>query len=441
MKINYDLIIIGLNESAISAAEYALRFGARVAFIHNSNFGFLSKNIILDLNIDSLILIHNILAQEARKIDYKIENLKLIGLDTYTQESVFSFSQTNRKIQVSMGKYTLISPVAIMTDILNKNLIVDNNLNVNKVNIYKNFSDLKNILNSAIASIIIKGSNLEAIYLAQQLTSPNKSIILPIKNKQLLPTEDKDISWKLQLILEAKGIKICDANADKLETNQNISNENNFIINTEKNISYDDYQDLGNDLGLKWQGYNILANEKLQTHNSKIYACGEILGGYNLANLNEYEAKIAVDNSLFFPLKKVDYGNISYSLNTNPRIHRIGYTEKQALQLYHNNFYIIKLDVNLNYHHYSNFIKLIISNDNLILGFHGLGENLEELFIVIKNIKQNRYGINYLFRENFNNIYTYKIVNQIKEKFLEKEKKQNNIIMGIRETFLLCKRS
>lgn len=143
----------------------------------------------------------------------------------------------------------------------------------------------------------------------------------------------------------------------------------------------------------------------------------------------------------FFPLKKVDYGNISYSLNTNPRIHRIGYTEKQALQLYHNNFYIIKLDVNLNYHHYSNFIKLIISNDNLILGFHGLGENLEELFIVIKNIKQNRYGINYLFRENFNNIYTYKIVNQIKEKFLEKEKKQNNIIMGIRETFLLCKRS
>lgn len=95
----------------------------------------------------------------------------------------------------------------------------------------------------------------------------------------------------------------------------------------------------------------------------------------------------------------------------------------------------------MNYHHYSNFIKLIISNDNLILGFHGLGENLEELFIVIKNIKQNRYGINYLFRENFNNIYTYKIVNQIKEKFLEKEKKQNNIIMGIRETFLLCKRS
>lgn len=176
------------------------------------------------------------MAQEARKIDYKIENLKLIGLDTYTQESVFSFSQTNRKIQVSMGKYTLISPVAIMTDILNKNLIVDNNLNVNKVNIYKNFSDLKNILNSAIASIIIKGSNLEAIYLAQQLTSPNKSIILPIKNKQLLPTEDKDISWKLQLILEAKGIKICDANADKLETNQNISNENNFIINTEKKI-------------------------------------------------------------------------------------------------------------------------------------------------------------------------------------------------------------
>ncbi|WP_330202717.1 FAD-dependent oxidoreductase [Cyanobacterium sp. DS4] len=441
MKINYDLIIIGLNESAISAAEYALNLGARVAIIYNSNFSFLSKNIILDLNIDRLRLIDNILSQEVKKINCKIENLKLAGLDIFSKESVSSFSQTNRKIKVSMGKYTFSSPVAIITDILSQNLEFTYSLKTNKVNIYENFSDLKNILNSAIASVTIKGSNLEAIYLAQQLTSLNKSIILPIKNKQLLPTEDKDISWKLQLILEAKGIKICNANADKLETNQNISNENNFIINTEKNISYDDYQDLGNDLGLKWQGYNILANERLQTHNSKIYACGEILGGYTLDNLNQYEAKIAVDNSLFFPLKKVDYENISYSLNTNPRIHRIGYTEKQALQLYHNNFYIIKLDVNFNYHHYSSFIKLIISNDNLILGFHGLGKNLEELFIVIKNIKQNRYSINYLFKENFNNIYTYKIANQIKEKFLEKEKKQNNIIMGIRETFLLYKRS
>lgn len=432
MKFNYNLIIIGINKLGLMVADYALKLGARVAIIDDRD-DFYDNSLLYQLNSDNIFNISKVIEQENKAIKNRLNDLRLLGLDIYNED--FSINYNQKYIKISTQNNELISPVSIIT--ISPKLFPDflqesPNSKETRGNRETQINHLPIEIDS---NILIKGSNLEAIYLTQTLLSCNKSITLITKNKQLLPQEDEDISWNLQLILEAEGVKLF----NHYPLNKTTNNNNQLIIETENN-NWKIPKYLENNLSIKWKNNQILVNQKLQTNNSKIYACGEILGGYNLDTINEYEAKIAVNNSLFFPFKTVDYSQVGYSLNLHPPLYRIGYTEKQISELDNNAFYVIKLFIHFNNYQHSNFIKLIISNNDYILGFHGLGKNLQELFNIVCYMDKNSLKLNYLFICNFSQSYSYQIINQIKEKWLQKKKRPNKIIINIRETFLLWKR-
>ncbi len=65
-----------------------------------------------------------------------------------------------------------------------------------------------------------------------------------------------------------------------------------------------------------------------------IYACGDVIGGYDFANIANYEAKIALNNALFFPRLKVDYRSIPWAIFSVPMVAQVGLTEAQAKRLF-----------------------------------------------------------------------------------------------------------
>ena len=72
----------------------------------------------------------------------------------------------------------------------------------------------------------------------------------------------------------------------------------------------------------------------MQTNNRRIYACGDVLGGFNCVNIANYEAKIAINNALSLPKLKVNYLSIPWAVLTNPMVAQVGFIETLAKQQY-----------------------------------------------------------------------------------------------------------
>ena len=87
-------------------------------------------------------------------------------------------------------------------------------------------------------------------------------------------------------------------------------------------------------VGVKWQRHRLLVNAKLQTTNRRIYACGDVIGGYDFANIANYEAKIALKNALFFPNRQVNYQSVPWAIFSDPTLAQVGLTAAQGKKRY-----------------------------------------------------------------------------------------------------------
>lgn len=454
MKFKYDLIVIGNNNHSFTLAEEAAKQGAKVAILTNYSsdafeetlFEFFIKNNYLDNDVNIKFFQKYYQVKKKEKYQYLQEK----GIDII--ENNFSFHQ-EKTLLIQTDKYKLISPSYIIA--ISKLGYHQQNHNLsfhdNVVTTSLKEDDIKKILSASIIGII--GNDIDSIYLAQKLSDFHKQVTLFTENNNLLPYEDEEISFYLQAHLESQGIKIY---PNFILNNQVLSSAQKkydlFILNNLNNSQINDYLNL-QDFHVKfkcfsygrWEAPRIIVNQYLQSHNPNIYAVGEILGGYKLNNITEAEIKVAVSNSLFLPRKTIKYEEIPYKLNTSPPIFRVGYTEKKVnyLNLGKVNKIAFHLSTSLLPHGQKEvtFIKLIFSANHLIYGFHSLGMNAEEITNKITIMIQEKKHLTYLFSYNFTNFSSYQIVNKIKEIWEKEYRKQREIIINTKQSFLLWKRS
>lgn len=135
---------------------------------------------------------------------------------------------------------------------------------------------------------------------------------------------------------------------------------------------------------VQFDSKGIKVNSKLQTSNPKIYACGDVIGGYQFTHVSSYEASIVVQNALFFPSKKTNYRVIPWATFTDPEVARVGLTEQQARVQYGDDLMILKQE----FYHVDRaqaenategFAKIITRTNGEILGGHIVGASAGEL--------------------------------------------------------------
>ncbi|WP_017293328.1 FAD-dependent oxidoreductase [Geminocystis herdmanii] len=480
MKRKYDLVIIGGTKQAFFSAEYAVKLGARVALIIDNDY-FLSKyqkNISLSsimkeqcsiefknelLLLDNQINYQDLIAEKKKILLNKyIPNLELLGVDIIFSKCKFS---QEKKLTLLTDRETINSSsylLAMTAEQLfykekkaNKNNHI---LTINELLFTKNWESLPE-------NLTIIGDDITAVYLVNKLQQLNKKITLICPSQQILPSEDEDISYQLQLFLESKGIKIYlntndtgfdrkvglldqATSDDDLKTQRVTTSDDDLktlrVTTLTENVWRGDNIGLSN-LGIKNHQGKIKVNSKLQTKHPKIYGCGDLLGGYALESLTEYEAKIAVNNALFFPHQEINYSNIPYSLKTNPPIYRLAYTEKQARFLLSEKTKVFKVFCLLkspqNWQQEITFLKIILNKNNEILGFHSFGFGVEELITAITFIKKHNLNLNYLFNINFANLHTQQLMAEIDKSWKKENQRQHQIILDLAETFFIWKRS
>jgi pyruvate/2-oxoglutarate dehydrogenase complex dihydrolipoamide dehydrogenase (E3) component len=87
-------------------------------------------------------------------------------------------------------------------------------------------------------------------------------------------------------------------------------------------------------IDVQWHPHGIPVNRHLQTSNLQVYACGEVLGGYALPHMAEYEIAIALHNAFSFRKTSTEYHLIPWGIQTQPEFAQVGMTISQAKKTY-----------------------------------------------------------------------------------------------------------
>ncbi|MEH2321602.1 dihydrolipoyl dehydrogenase family protein [Nostoc sp.] len=185
---------------------------------------------------------------------------------------------------------------------------------------------------------VIIGGIPQSIEIAQTLARFGCSVTLVVKHPYILPYLDPEIAMLLQGQLEIEGVRVL---TKKSVTQVRLIEDKKWIQAGDKAIETDEilvatgHQPNLESLnlatvGVKWHRRSLVVNDKLQTTNHRIFACGDVIGGYDFANIANYEAKIALNNALFFPRLRVNYRSIPWAMFSVPMLAQVGLTEAQA---------------------------------------------------------------------------------------------------------------
>ncbi|BAT52243.1 mercuric reductase [Nostoc sp. NIES-3756] len=244
---------------------------------------------------------------------------------------------------------------------------------------------------------VIIGGSPQGIEISQTLARLGCNVTLVVKSSHLLPHLDPEIAQLLQAQLEVDGVRVL---TQKLVTQVMRIEDKKWIQAGEQAIETDEIlvatAQQANiaplnlaQVGVKWYQHRLLVNDKLQTTNRRIYACGDVIGGYDLPNIANYEAKIALNNALFFPRLQVDYRPIPWAILSSPNLAQVGLTENQAKRQFN------KQEVLILQHYYkliaasqirneiTGVCKLVVRRNGEILGATIFGAEARDLINII----------------------------------------------------------
>ncbi|NEO99808.1 MAG: FAD-dependent oxidoreductase [Symploca sp. SIO2E9] len=241
-------------------------------------------------------------------------------------------------------------------------------------------------------SLVVIGGSAIGTQLAQILARLGCDVTLVESGSGILPTEDPEVSRLVQAQLEAEGVRLLTqspiSHIRQIENKKWIQAGNEAIEADEILLAYghqSNLEDLNLEgVGVKFDSKGLELNEKLQTTNRRIYACGDVIGGYQFAHIAEYEASIALKNALFAPLFKVDYRSIPWAISCDPQLARVGLTEVQARRRYGKKVLVVRqyfkiLEKAQLLGATSGFCKLVLCRNGEILGASIVGAEASEL--------------------------------------------------------------
>ncbi len=82
--------------------------------------------------------------------------------------------------------------------------------------------------------------------------------------------------------------------------------------------------------GIEYSGKGIDVDARLRTSNKRVFAIGDVAGGYQFTHMAGYHAGIVIRNALFRIPAKVRYHAVPWVTYTDPELAHVGVSEEQA---------------------------------------------------------------------------------------------------------------
>jgi dihydrolipoamide dehydrogenase len=409
----YDIIIIGGGPGGYTAAFELSEMGKKVAIIDKQPIGGVCLNWGC-IPTKSLL--------KHAELYELLNNLDQFGMSAENINFDFSAIQANNqnaKVRLSKGlnylvkKYQIdfISGTASFVDrntiSINNNdlisgdyIIIATGSSPKKLDYFQGALSAKDIfeLPSLPKSITIIGAGAIGVEFAYFFNALGSKVDLIEAQENILPNEDFEVSAWVKKIFQKKGINIF--------TNENISNTNTectlVAIGVEGNIKNLNLESVNIRLS---SNQHIWVNEHGQTSVENIYAVGDVIGPPWLAHVASAEGSYVAKHISGLEAIPIEYNYIPACTYCKPEIASIGKNE-QFLKSQNIFYRVGKVFLNSNgkavaMNEAEGFIKILVDNQNQILGAHIVGSSATEIISQFSIALSNQLKIEDLIKAIF----------------------------------------
>ncbi|MEL6603019.1 MAG: mercuric reductase [Cyanobacteria bacterium J06614_10] len=411
MAVEYDLVIIGGGSAGLVAASAGAQINARVALIEKHLLG---GDCLHYGCVPSKSLIH------AAQIAYNVKTASRFGI--YTNEPTINLEEAMGHVHEVIGTIQEHDSTErfekLGVDVLygTGQFIDDKTFEINGRQLksraflvstgsrptvppveglkeagFLTNEQVFNVKNRPDALAVI-GAGPIGCELGQSFSRLGSQVTLLASRDVIMPKEDPEAAAVVQAHMESEGVRILTntraKKVDVINGKKHIHTGNETIVVDEILIATGRTPNVGSlnleAAGVTYDKKGIKVDDKLRTTNKRIYAAGDVIGGYQFTHVAGYEAGVAMQNALVFPTKKADYRVIPWATFTEPELARVGLTERQARDRYGDDVFVLKqgfdgVDRALAESAGYGFAKFITKGNGEILGAHIVGAHAGEL--------------------------------------------------------------
>ncbi len=139
--------------------------------------------------------------------------------------------------------------------------------------------------------------------------------------------------------------------------------------------------------GIDYSPRGIRVDERLRTSNKKIFAIGDVTGGYQFTHMAAYQAGIVIRNTLFHLPAKVDYKAVPWVTYTDPELAHVGMSEIQVRDKFGRDVTILDWSFGENDRAQAELetdglVKIVVSSKSRILRATIVGSGAGELILM-----------------------------------------------------------
>jgi dihydrolipoamide dehydrogenase len=428
VAVEYDLVIIGGGSAGLVVASAAAQLKAKVALVERDRLG---GDCLWVGCVPSKSLIH------ASRIAYEVKHAGRFGIDCQNPEIEFAkaighvqdvistiqphdsperFASLGVEVIFGSGTFVDRHTFEVNGKPLKARAFVISTGSRPAVPAIPGLEAAGYLTNEQVFSLTERPDSLAVIgggpigcELGQAFHRLGSQVTIIASRDRLLPKEEPEAAEVVQQQLQSEGIHIL--TQSRVEKVAVVEGKKHLWAGDEKIVVDQILLAAGRQpnvesLNLETAGVEVTksgirVNDKLQTTNPRIYACGDVIGGYQFTHVAGYEASVVLKNALFFPLSKANYRVIPWATFTDPELARVGLTEQQAREQYGEDVYILKQDFagvdRAQAEAATNgFAKIITRGNGEILGAHLVGAAAGELIHEIVLAMSNRLKVSAL---------------------------------------------
>jgi pyruvate/2-oxoglutarate dehydrogenase complex dihydrolipoamide dehydrogenase (E3) component len=414
----YDFAIIGAGSVGLIAADFAVKFGARVALLERDRIGgdctwsgcVPSKSLLKVAKVA-----HDLRTASAFGIQSQPPIVDMVQVREYLQSTIQQiYKGTTPEALQQKGMDILLGPVSFVDP---HTLIVGaQRITAKKILIATgaepvlpslpglsdvSFSTYRQIFENdrLPASMVVIGGGPVGVEVAQAYQRLGTQVT--IFAERLLPKEEPDASAILLRVLQREGLRIVPERALSVARSGNRTRVNSQQQQVECDLLFvaagrkPTLDGLNLEAaGITYSHQGIQVNRKLQTSTSTIYAAGDVLGGEQFSHLAGWQGFHAARNALL-PGSNAGVPIFTPRVTfTDPEIAQVGMTAAPALAVYPDGVVstwpIDRIDRAVCDNDRDGMIKIITTRSGAILGATIVGQRAGEAVMEVVLAMQQR---------------------------------------------------
>lgn len=358
----YNLVVIGGGTAGLVTAAGAAGLGAKVALVEKHFLGGDCLNVGC-VPSKALIRAARALASVREAADFGVnvppettvdfakvmERMRRLRADISPHDSAQRFTELGVDVFLGAGKFVDPDTIEVGGQALRFTKAVVATGARAAAPLIPGLNDVPHLTNETLFSLTelpqrlgIIGAGPIGCEMAQSFARFGSEVFLIEATHGILPREDQDAANIVREQMARDGVKLLCCGKDlKLAKSaggvrlQVESHGQGYDVEVDQLLvavgRAPNVEGLGLEtVGVEFDQKGVKVNDRLQTTNPRIYACGDICSPYQFTHAADFMARIVIQNALFKGWAKASSLLIPWSTYTSPEIAHVGLYEKEA---------------------------------------------------------------------------------------------------------------